>query len=278
MDGNAARNNQVLSHNARAQAVWNAPGGRYDEISRSIADAIEHAVERLSPRSGERVLDLATGTGWASRIIAQRFPEAQVLGVDIADEMLEYARRTAAQQQLAIEYSVGDAEALPFAAGELSAVVSTFGVMFASKPETAAAELARVVRPGGRVVLSTWKPDGNVAAMFGVMKPFMATPAQPAPSPFAWGGVERVRELLGGSFELSFEEGINRYRYGSGEQAWQLWLNHYGPSKALAASLDETRREQFRRAMIEWHETFASPLGYEQPRTYLITRAIRKAT
>jgi hypothetical protein len=105
----------------------------------------------------------------------------------------------------------------------------------------------------------------------------MVTPPQPAPSPFAWGGEQRVRELLGGSFELGFEEGINRYRYGSGEQAWQLWLNHYGPSKALAASLDETRRDQFRRAMIEWHETFSSPLGYEQPRTYLITRAIRKA-
>jgi SAM-dependent methyltransferase len=278
MDGNTARDNRVLSHNARAQAVWNAPGGRYDEISRSIADAIEHAVERLSPRAGERVLDLATGTGWASRIIAQRFPEAQVVGVDIADEMLEYARRAAAQQQLAIEYSVADAEALPFADSKLDAVVSTFGVMFASKPEIAAGELARVVKPGGRVVLSTWKPDGNVAGMFGVMKPFMATPPQPAPSPFAWGAVERVRELLGGSFELSFEEGINRYRYGSGEQAWQLWLNHYGPSKALAASLDEARREQFRRAMIEWHETFSSPLGYEQPRTYLITHAIRKAT
>jgi SAM-dependent methyltransferase len=201
-----------------------------------------------------------------------------VTGVDIADEMLAYARQTALRQQLTIEYRVADAEALPFGTAELDAVVSTFGVMFASRPEAAAAELARVVKPGGRLVLATWKSDSNVAAMFGVMKPFMAAPVQPAPpSPFAWGGVERVRELLGASFELGFEEGVNHYRYGSGEQAWQLWINHYGPAKALAASLDDARREEFKRAMIAWHETFVSPLGYEQPRTYLITRAIRKS-
>lgn len=267
----------VQSHNLKAQAVWNAPGRRYDDISRSIADAIEHAVERLRPKSGERIVDLATGTGWASRILASRFPGARVTGVDIAEEMLAYARETAATQQLEIDYQHGDAESLPFADGELDGVVSTFGVMFASKQEVAASELARVVKRGGRVALSTWKHDSNVANMFGVMKPFMPAPPQPPPpSPFAWGKVERIQELLGASFELAFEEGTNHFRYASGEQAWNLWVNHYGPAKSLAANLDDARREEFKRAMITWHETFASPLGYDQPRTYLITRAIRK--
>ncbi|MBC7171893.1 MAG: class I SAM-dependent methyltransferase [Polyangiaceae bacterium] len=271
--------NVVQEHNERSRSVWNAPGGRYDEISRSIADAIEHAVERLRPAEGERVLDLATGTGWASRIVAQRFPGVAVTGVDIADQMLEYARATAARQQLAIDYRQGDAERLPFADGELDAVVSTFGVMFASRPEGAASELARVVKRGGRVVLATWTDDGNVANMFGVMKKFMPAPPQPAPpSPFAWGKVERLEELLGASFDLSFEGGTNCFRYGSGEQAWNLWVDHYGPTKSLAASLDDARREEFKRAMIAWHETFPSALGFDQPRTYVITRAIRKAT
>lgn len=269
--------NGIQAHNEKARSVWNAPAGRYDEISRSIADAIEHAVERLQPRAGERIVDLATGTGWASRIIAQRFPGVSVTGVDIADQMLDFARAAAAKLELPVTYVQGDAETLPFHDGELDAVISTFGVMFASKPEAAAAELARIVKPGGRVVLATWKPDGNVANMFGVMKAFMAAPPQPPPpSPFAWGNVERLRELLGGAFDLSFEEGTNRFRYASGAHAFRLWVDHYGPTKTLAASLDDARRQEFEKAMIAWHETFPSSLGYEQPRTYVVTRAIRK--
>jgi ubiquinone/menaquinone biosynthesis C-methylase UbiE len=274
-----AMSNVVQAHNEKAQAVWNSAGGGYDEISRSIADAIEHAVTRLEATAGERVLDLATGTGWASRVTAQRSPDAFVTGVDIADRMLEHARVTAAKHRLAIDYRLGDAEKLPFPDGELDAVVSTFGVMFAGRPEVAASELARVVKRGGRVVLATWKEDGNVASMFGVMKRFMPAPPSPAPpSPFAWGRIARLEELLGASFDLSFEEGTNHFRYASGEQAWTLWLNHYGPTKSLAASLDEARREDFRRAMVAWHETFGCPLGYEQPRSYVITRAIRKSS
>ena len=268
--------NVVQAHNERAQSVWNSPAGRYDAISRTIADAIEHAVERLSPNAGERVLDLATGTGWGSRIIAQRFPGVAITGADIAEQMLEYARSIAAAQALAIEYRHADAENLPFQDREFDAVISTFGVMFVSKPEAAAAELARVVKPGGRVALATWKPDSNVFQMFGVMKKFMATPPTPPPSPFEWGKTTRIEELLASTFELRFEAGTNWFRYGSGEQAWQLWVDHYGPTKFLAASLDDERRDALRRDMIAWHETFPSPLGYAQPRDYLVVHGVRK--
>jgi SAM-dependent methyltransferase len=267
----------IQAHNEKARAVWNSPAGRYDEISRSIADAIEHAAERLQPKSGDRVLDLATGTGWCSRIVAHRFPGVKVTGADIADQMLEYARAAAGILGLDITYQHADAENLPFGDASFDHVVSTFGVMFASKPEVAAAELARVVKPGGRVVLATWCHDGNIANMFGVMKPFMPAPPQPPPpSPFAWGKHERLHELLDKNFTVELEEGTNQFRYGSGEQAWNLWVNCYGPAKTLATNLDDARRSEFRRAMIEWHETFKSPLGYDQPRRYVITRATRR--
>jgi len=269
--------NAIEQHNLKAQTVWNSPAGRYDQISRSIADAIEHAVERLQPQAGERILDLATGTGWASRVIAQRFEGVRVTGADIADKMLEYARALADQQKLDIEYQHADAERLPFPDAAFDGVISTFGVMFVSKPEAAAAELRRVVKKGGRVVLATWKDDSNVFNLFGVMRKFMPPPPQPAPpSPFAWGKIERLKELLGGSFELEFETGTNHFRYGSGKHAYDLWVNHYGPSKSLAATLDAARRAEFERDMISWHETFESQLGYDMPREYVITRAIAK--
>jgi len=92
------------------------------------------------------------------------------------------------------------------------------------------------------------------------MKKFMPAPPQPPPpSPFEWGKRERLEQLLGGSFDLEFEEGTNHFRYESGEQAWNLWVNHYGPAKSLAANLDDARRADFKQDMIAWHETFTSP-------------------
>lgn len=269
--------NVVQAHNLKAQSVWNSAGGRYDEISHSIADAIEHAVERLQPTAGERILDLATGTGWASRTIARRLPGVKVTGADIADAMLDYARTAAAKQELEIDYRQADAESLPFADRSFDGVISTFGVMFVGKPEAAAAELARVVRPGGRIVLATWKDDSTVFQMFGVMKKFMPAPPQPPPpSPFAWGKYERLNELLGANFELEFEEGASLYRYASGAQAWELFVNHYGPTKTLAGGLDDTRRLELKRDFGAWHETFKKGLGYELPRQYIITRGRRR--
>jgi ubiquinone/menaquinone biosynthesis C-methylase UbiE len=265
---------EIQAHNQMPAAVWNSGGADYEEISRGIADSIEHAVLRLAPQPNEYVLDLATGTGWTARLVARR--GARVVGVDLGDDLIEAARQRAQEEHLEIDYRVGDAEAHSFPDHSFDAVISTCGVMFASRPESAAAELARVTRPGGRIVLTTWTPDSNVFEMFKVMKPYMPAPANPAPpSPFEWGKPARVRELLERHFELSFEHGISMLRRANSDEAWEVLSTSYGPTKALVSSLDEVRRAELRRDLVAFYDGFQDELGITMPRDYLLTLGVR---
>ena len=168
----------VLPHNAKPAATWNAGGQAYDQISETIADAIDHCVLRLAPKPGERMLDVATGTGWTARRVAAR--GATVTGIDLGSDLIGAATSLARDAGLTIDFKVGDAESLDFPDAAFDAVASTFGVMFVSRPEAAAAELARVVKKGGRLGLVTWAPSSTVAEIFKVMRPYIAT-ALPAP-------------------------------------------------------------------------------------------------
>ena len=265
---------RVQPHNERPAALWSAGGPAYDRISQGIADSIEHCVLRLDPRPGQRILDLSTGTGWTSRVIARR--GATVTGVDIASQLLAAARAIADREALRISYQIGDAESLPFEDGEFDAVVSTCGVMFASRPENAARELARVCRPGGRIALTTWRSDGNLFRMFEVMKRYMPPASNPPPaSPFDWGRPERIRQLLG-DFDVRFESGVSYYREPSAEAAWDTFSAGYGPTRMLAASLDPERRAAFRDDFIRFHAGFATDLGICVPRAYWLTVGVRR--
>ena len=265
----------IQPHNQRSAAVWSSGGAAYDEISHQISSALEHCVQRLDPKPGERILDLATGTGWTSRLLAAR--GAKVTGTDIAADLIAAAKMNGKSQGLAIDYELGDAEQMRFADGEFDAVVSTFGVMFASRPESAASEIARVCRGGGRIALTTWKPDGNVFEMFKVMKSYMPTPSSPPPaSPFAWGNRDRIGELFGPNFDLQFEEGDTIYHDRSGEAVWQTFVTGYGPTKALAASLEDRSRVDLKRDFVAFHDRFVTPLGISMPRQYLLTIGKRR--
>ena len=265
---------RIQPHNERTAAVWSSGGKHYDRISRGIADSIEHCVLRLNPQPGERILDLSTGTGWTSRVVARS--GATVIGSDIAADLLDAARVNADAQELSIQYRLADNENLPFETGAFDAVISTYGIMFSSRPEAAAGELARVCRKGGRIALTTWLPDSNVARMFEVMKRYMPPPPSPAPrSPFEWGRTERIQELLGGAFELRFEKGVSYYREPDAEAAWDTFSQGYGPTRALAASLDRERREALRTDFIAFHEGFVTELGTCVAREYWVTIGVR---
>jgi SAM-dependent methyltransferase len=265
----------IQPHNERTAAVWSAGGDGYDAISRQIAPALEHCVARLDPKHGEKILDLATGTGWTSRLIARR--GADVVGADIADGLLAAATERAKQESLKIEYQLGDAERLPFSDASFDGVISTFGVMFAAHPGAAAGELARVCKRGGRVALATWLPDSSVFKMFLVMRRFMPPSPSPAPpSPFEWGNKDRVQALLASDFDLEFEEGTATYFGPEGAAVWDAFAVGYGPTKALANSLDERRRTEFKDAFTAFHDDYRTALGITVPRQYLITFGRRK--
>jgi SAM-dependent methyltransferase len=253
----------------RQSAMWGT--GPYQRIAETIADVHERVVERLSPRPAERWLDLACGTG----AVAERDAAAgaDVTGLDLAPALIRTAEKRAAERGLEIEYVVGDVEALPFADASFDTVTSACGIMFSPDHEAAARELARVTRPGGRIGLASWTPAGGLARMFAVMAAYL--PAPSPSSPFAWGDESRVRDLLGGSFELVLEEHVSTLRIPSGEDYWELFSTSYGPTKVLADSLGE-RRQELRRDWVELFETAYRRNGeIVHPREYLLVLGTR---
>jgi len=129
------------------------------------------------------------------------------------------------------------------------------------------------------VAIAAWTADGSVGKMFQVMRPYMPPPPTPAPpSPFEWGRRERLRELLSEAFALKFEAGTTTYYDRDGQSAWRAFLTGYGPTKMLAASLDETRRRALERDFIAFHDGYSTELGIAVPREYLLTLGERRAT
>ncbi len=259
----------VLPTNTQAARTWGAGGQKYDQVSRGIADAIEHAVDALDPQPGERILDVATGTGWAARRIAAR--GAIVTGVDLGAEVIEAARALSS----GIDFRVGDAEALPFPDNHFDAVISTFGVMFARDPEAVARELARVVRPGGRVSLANWAIGGSVHNMFQLIRSYKPAEQNPPPSPFEWGSSARVVELLGDHFELDFESGTSFFQPESGVKAWATFSTGFGPVVTLLETLSDEKAEALETEFIAFHEAHRTGASIVMPRPYVITKARR---
>jgi len=263
----------VLAHHQPAAAVWGRGGKDYDEVSFAISDALAHAAQRLNARAGERILDVATGTGWSARNVARR--GAVVTGVDISPELLAAAGDLSQHIRPPIEFRLADAERLPFDDGAFDGVISTFGVMFAINQEAAAAELTRVCRSGGRLVLATWAPAGAVAEFFRVIAQHSDAPPPPS-SPLSWGDPAHVEKLLGKDFELKFEHGISNAYHGSVEEIWDWYTRGFGPLRQLAESLPSDRVKRLKHDIDAYHRHYAVPAGLHMKREYLLTICRRR--
>ena len=163
----------------RMQKIWTS--GDYAKIGNPLVIIGELLCEAVDLRSGDRVLDVATGSGNAAISAARRFCE--VTGMDLAPESIEHARKRAQAEGIDITFEVGDAEDLSYPDASFDVVLSTIGVMFCPNQEKAAGELLRVCRPGGKIGLANWTPDGFIGNMFRTIGKHVPPPPGIKPPP-----------------------------------------------------------------------------------------------
>src|SRR5579884_875111 len=174
------------------KAMWTA--GDYGQVAERIVSVGEWLAERAGAGPGVELLDVASGTGNVSIPAARA--GAKVTALDLTPKLLAEQRERAAREGVEIELVEGDAEELPFEDASFDRVTSCFGVMFAPRQQIAAAELLRVARPGGEVVVAAWTPESIVGRLFGVTASYMPPPPEGFQPPVMWGEEQHVRGLL----------------------------------------------------------------------------------
>jgi ubiquinone/menaquinone biosynthesis C-methylase UbiE len=168
--------------------------GNFHAVSEKIAGAGEQLVESAGVGPGQDVLDVGCGTGNATIPAAKL--AARVTGLDSSPGLIEVAREQGADAMVEVDWIVGDAQDLPFEDDSFDRVISIFGHMFAPDHEASARELKRVCRPGGRIAIACWTPEGKLGQMFKRMSAFQPPPPEGFQPPVLWGTEQHVRELL----------------------------------------------------------------------------------
>lgn len=226
----------------RHRSMW--ASGHYPDVARDmlppIADRIVNAAG-IGP--GQRVLDIAAGSGNVSVVAARA--GADVVASDLTPELLEQGR--AANTDLPISWETADAEALPYDDGAFDAAVSCVGIMFAPHHQAAADEMLRVTRPGGRICVASWTPEGFIGGLFATMRDFVPAPPPGVQPPPLWGREEHVTELLGdrvADLELTRERlGVDNFADGAAFR--EYFKVNYGPTlmayRGLAEDAERTR-------------------------------------
>lgn len=218
----------------RQQGAWSS--GDYAVVGTTLQIVGEDLCEALDLRAGQRVLDVAAGNGNVSLAAARRW--CDVVATDYVPALLDRARERAAADRLSIEFQEADAENLPFADQSFDVVVSTFGVMFTPDQDRAAAEMLRVCRPGGRIGLANWTPEGFIGQLFKTIGKHVPPPAG-IRSPALWGTRARLDELFGSSgASVAATQRQFTFRYRSPEHWLTIFKTYYGPVLKAFAALD----------------------------------------
>jgi ubiquinone/menaquinone biosynthesis C-methylase UbiE len=222
----------------RQQIAWGS--GDYARIGTTLQLVGETLCEAVDLRSNHRVLDVAAGNGNATLAAARRF--ADVTSTDYVGALLARGRERAEADRLAVTFKEADAENLPFADASFDVVLSTFGVMFTPNHERAAGELARVCRPGGKIGLANWTPDGFIGRLFKTIGKYVP-PAPGVKSPALWGTTAHLKALFGASAETAAEKKHFAFRYKSPQHWVELFRTYYGPVLKAFAAIEPPQRD-----------------------------------
>ena len=226
---------------ARQQIAWST--GNYAVVGTTLQIVGEQLCEALDVRSGARVLDVAAGNGNATLAAARRW--CDVTSTDYVPALLDSGRARALAEGHAINFQTADAENLPFPDASFDVVMSTFGVMFTPNQDQAAAELARVCRPGGRIGLANWTPESFIGQLFATIGRYIP-PAPGVKSPALWGTKTRLEELFGtGAREIHANVREFVFRYHSPAHWIDVFRTYYGPMNKTFAALAADKQAAF---------------------------------
>jgi SAM-dependent methyltransferase len=218
---------------ARQQAMW--ASGDFAVIGTTLQIVGESLCEAVDLEAGSSVLDVACGNGNAALAGARRW--CKVTGLDYVPELLERAGARARSEGLQLELVEGDAERLPFEDGRFDVALSTYGVMFAPDQQQAAREIVRVVKPGGKIGLSNWTPEGFIGQLLKTVGKHVPPPAGVA-SPVLWGTEARLQELFRGTRSVQVNRKEFIFRYQSAEHFIDIFRRFYGPTFKAFGTLD----------------------------------------
>jgi SAM-dependent methyltransferase len=225
----------LVALKARQHGAWSS--GDYAVVGTTLQSVGEELCETLDLRSGQTVLDVAAGNGNVTLAAARRW--CNVVSTDYVPALLERGRARAEAEGLSVEFKVADAEALSFGDATFDAVVSSFGVMFTPNQDKAAEELLRVCKPGGKIGLANWTPDGFIGQTFKTLGKYLPPPAG-AKSPALWGTEARIAEMFeAGATSIKTEKRHFTFRYRSPDHFLWTFKTFYGPMLKAFAALDE---------------------------------------
>ena len=266
---------ELTEQKQQAREMWAL--GDYPSVAEQIAEVGPRCVQAAGVTAADVVLDVVCGAGNA--MIPAAKTGAETAGLDITPGLLEAGKAAAAEEGVEIDWIEGDAEQLPFEDGSFDVVLSVFGCMFAPDQRAAAAELARVLKPGGRLAVCAWTPEGSVGEFFATVGEHMPPPPEGFQPPILWGTEDHARELFEGTgVEPEFERQTMTFESESAESLLADMETKLPPMVAAKAQLEpegkwDALRADIRSVYEKWNVSQDGDL--RSPGEYLVIKGTK---